>query len=58
MLYSMNFISVYLLHNTVLSSTGAMGDWPGIDFTDIRDAHFHQQDIFTYAPQSKSAQAL
>ena len=25
--------------------------------TDIRDAHFHRQDIFTYAPQSKSAQA-
>ena len=25
--------------------------------TDIRAAHFHRQDIFTYAPQSKSAQA-
>ena len=25
--------------------------------TDIRDAHFHKQDIFTFAPQSKSAQA-
>jgi chromosome partitioning protein len=25
--------------------------------TDIRDAHFHRQDIFTYAPLSKSAQA-
>lgn len=25
--------------------------------TDIRDAHFHKQDIFTYAPHSKSAQA-
>lgn len=25
--------------------------------TDIRDAHFHRRDIFTYAPQSKSAQA-
>lgn len=25
--------------------------------TDIRDAHFHRQDIFTYAPTSKSADA-
>jgi chromosome partitioning protein len=25
--------------------------------TDIRDAHFHRQDIFTFAPHSKSAQA-
>ncbi|MCC6167440.1 MAG: ParA family protein [Caldilineaceae bacterium] len=25
--------------------------------TDIRDAHFHKKDIFTFAPQSKSAQA-
>ena len=25
--------------------------------TDIRDAHFHRQDIFTFAPNSKSAQA-
>ena len=25
--------------------------------TDIRDAHFNKQDIFTYSPQSKSAQA-
>jgi chromosome partitioning protein len=25
--------------------------------TDIRDAHFHKQDIFTHAPESKSAQA-
>lgn len=25
--------------------------------TDIRDAHFNKQDIFTYAPDSKSAQA-
>ena len=25
--------------------------------TDIRDAHFHKKDIFTYAPQSKSAAA-
>ncbi len=25
--------------------------------TDIRDAHFHKQDIFTYAPQAKSAEA-
>jgi chromosome partitioning protein len=25
--------------------------------TDIRDAHFNKQDIFTYAPESKSAQA-
>lgn len=25
--------------------------------TDIRDAHFNKQDVFTYAPDSKSAQA-
>jgi chromosome partitioning protein len=25
--------------------------------TDIRDAHFNKQDIFSYAPQSKSADA-
>ena len=25
--------------------------------TDIRDAHFNKQDVFTYAPESKSAQA-
>ena len=25
--------------------------------TDMRDAHFNKQDIFTYSPQSKSAQA-
>lgn len=25
--------------------------------TDIRDAHFHQKDIFSFAPDSKSAQA-
>jgi chromosome partitioning protein len=25
--------------------------------TDLRDAHFNKQDIFTYAPQSKSAEA-
>jgi chromosome partitioning protein len=25
--------------------------------TDIRDAHFYKKDIFTYAPESKSAQA-
>ena len=25
--------------------------------TDIRDAHFHRKDIFTYAPHSKSAKA-
>ena len=25
--------------------------------TDIRDAHFNQKDVFTYAPQSKSAEA-
>ena len=25
--------------------------------TDIRDAHFHKKDIFTFAPHSKSAQA-
>ena len=25
--------------------------------TDIRDAHFNKQDVFTYAPQSKSADA-
>lgn len=25
--------------------------------TDIRDAHFHKKDVFTYAPESKSAQA-
>ncbi len=25
--------------------------------TDIRDAHYHKQDIFSYAPDSKSAQA-
>jgi chromosome partitioning protein len=25
--------------------------------TDIRDAHFHKQDVFSYAPQSKSADA-
>lgn len=25
--------------------------------TDIRDAHFHHKDIFSFAPQSKSAQA-
>ena len=25
--------------------------------TDLRDAHFNQKDVFTYAPDSKSAQA-
>src|SRR5947199_1428323 len=25
--------------------------------TDIRDAHFNKKDVFTYAPESKSAQA-
>lgn len=25
--------------------------------TDLRDAHFNQKDVFTYAPESKSAQA-